>query len=191
MAIKDDFAKLPWFAQILIFIGIAIILIVLCKYLLINDMENTIAANKNELSRLQIDIQKGRESKARTEQFKQELNRIEIQLEFLKKILPEKEELADLYTKIQERASHYGLQVVAFRPSNSSDKQYYIEYPIDVSLNSEYHSLAKFFEEVGRLQRIVNIGSISVKAKIFKDKQEFTLEAKIIASTYTYKETQE
>lgn len=119
------------------------------------------------------------------------MNRIEIQLEFLKKILPEKEELADLYTKIQERASHFGLQVVAFKPGAAAEKEFYTEYPIDVNLNSEYHSLAKFFEEIGHLQRIVNITTISLHGRQVKEKLEFTLDAKIIASTYTYKESKE
>lgn len=147
MSLKDDFAKLPWIGQLAIFVVIALAVIAIGYYFFITKIETKIAQNKAELSSLQIEIQKGRESKARTEQFKQELNRIEIQLEFLKKILPEKEELADLYTKIQERASHFGLQVVLFKPGAAAEKEFYTEYPIDVNLNSEYHSLAKFFEE--------------------------------------------
>ena len=191
MSLKDDFVKLPWIGQLAVFVVVALAIIAVGYYFFITKIEVKIAQNKQELSSLQIEIQKGRESKARTEQFKQELNRIEIQLEFLKKILPEKEELSDLYTKIQERASHFGLQVVAFKPGNSAEKEFYTEWPIDVSLNSEYHSLAKFFEEIGHLQRIVNITMISLRGKQMKEKPEFTLEAKIIASTYTYKESKE
>ena len=191
MGVLDDFKKLPWFGQLLIFIVVAIAIVLVGYYLFITKMEQEIVRNKTELSTLQIDIQKGRESKARTEQFKQELKRIEVQLEFLRKILPEKEELADLYTKIQERASHFGLQVVSFKPGNAQEKEFYTEYPIDVSLNSDFHSLAKFFEEIGHLQRIVNISTIVMAGKTIKDKQEFTLEARIVASTYTYKESKE
>ncbi len=191
MTIKDEFMKFPWFGQLLIFIAIAIVIIGLVYYLSIKDMKTKTLANKNEWSRLQIDIQKGRENKQRTEQFKQELQRIEAQLNFLKKILPEKEELADLYTKIQERASHFGLRVVMFKPAKEADKQYYTEYPIDITLNSGYHGLAKFFEDVGKLQRIVNISNISLQARTVKDKTDYTLEGKIVASTYTYKETPE
>jgi type IV pilus assembly protein PilO len=191
MSLKDDFVKLPWIGQLLIFIAIAIAIVVLGYYLIITDMEKQINSNNTQLSALQIDIQKGRESKARTEQFQQELKRIELQLEFLRKILPEKEELADLYTKIQERASHFGLQVTSFKPGAAVDREFFTEYPIDVAMNSEYHSLAKFFEEIGHLQRIVNISQIQLRGKTFKDKPEFTLEARIIASTYTYKESKE
>jgi type IV pilus assembly protein PilO len=192
MSLKDDFAKWPWFAQLLVFVGIAIVIIVLVYFFSIKDMKRSIIAYNSEWSKLQIDIAKGRENKQRTEQFKQELQRIEAQLNFLKKILPEKEELADLYTKIQERASHFGLKVIMFKPApKPNDKQYYVEYPIDITLNSDYHGLAKFFEDIGKLQRIVNVNDISLQGKTFKDKPEYTLEGKIVAATYTYKETEE
>ena len=147
MALKDDFMKLPWFGQLLIFLGIALAIVLLSYYLVTKDLKAKTIANNIEYDRLQQDIRKGRENKRRTEQFMQESRRIEAQLNFLKKILPEKEELADLYTKIQERASHFGLKVVLFKPSKEVDRQYYIEYPIDITLNSEYHGLAKFFGE--------------------------------------------
>ena len=83
MALLDDFKKLPWFGQLLIFIVIAIAIVLVGYYLFITKMEQEIVRNKTDLSALQIEIQKGRESKARTEQFKQELKRIEVQLEFL------------------------------------------------------------------------------------------------------------
>lgn len=189
MALKDDFMKLPWFGQLLVFVGIALAIILVSYYLVVKDLKTKTIVNNNEWGRLQTEISKGRENKRRTEQFMQESQRIEAQLNFLKRILPEKEELADLYTKIQERASHFGLKVVLFKPGKEVDRQYYVEYPIDITLNSEYHGLAKFFEDIGRLQRIVNISNINMQARTFKDKPEFSLEGKIVAATYTYKET--
>lgn len=188
MGVKEDIKKLPWMAQIGLFVGIAIAIIIISKYLFINKIQMRIDAAKAELSNLQMEIQKGRESKARTEQFQQEIKRIETQLEFLKKILPEKEEISDLYSKIQEQGTRFGLQISNFQPRGSSEKEFYSEYPIDLDINGEYHSLAKFFEEIGHLQRIVNISSFTAKAASFKNKPEYTLTAKLQASTYTYKE---
>ncbi len=188
MGVKDDIKKLPWLAQIGLFVGLAIAIIIISKIMFINKIQQRIIASKAELSNLQMEIQKGRESKARTEQFQQEIKRIETQLDFLKKILPEKEEISDLYQKIQEQGTRFGLQIANFQPRGSAEKEFYTEYPIDLDINGEYHSLAKFFEEIGHLQRIVNIYSFSVKSAIFKNKPEYTLAAKLQASTYTYKE---
>ena len=42
-------------------------------------------------------------------------------------------------------------------------KNIYDEWPISMTLNGNYHILAKFFERIGKLYRIINVNDFTVK----------------------------
>ena len=47
-------------------------------------------------------------------------------------------------------------------PSGEVREQFYTTVPVQLSLNGRYHELAKFFYNVSRLQRAINMESISI-----------------------------
>ena len=50
---------------------------------------------------------------------------------------------------------------------------FYAEVPIDLSITGEYHNIARFFDMLATLPRIVNMGSINVK--VAKDSMDATV----------------
>lgn len=77
--------------------------------------------------------------------------------------LPDKKEIPDLLQSISDLAVDAGLEISLFKPRPEVFKDFYAEVPVSVSVEGTYHQIATFFDEVGRLQRIVNISEIGMK----------------------------
>jgi type IV pilus assembly protein PilO len=187
MAIQDTVKSWPWYGQAALFAVIAGALFYLGHWQLIEPLNKKIEGLNNEREALIDDIKKGETAKARAIEFEAELKRLEHQLESLKKILPETEEIADLYSRIQQEGTELGLIITAFRPGTRTPQQYYEEWPINMSVAGNYHILAKFFERIGKLYRIINVRDITIVA-YSNPRNTNTLTATCVATTFIYKE---
>ena len=187
MAIQDTVKSWPWYGQAALFLVIAGALFYLGHWQLIEPINLKIEGLNNEREALIDEIKKGETAKARAIEFEAELKRLEHQLESLKKILPESEEIADLYSRIQQEGTELGLIITQFKPGARTPQQYYEEWPINMSLAGNYHILAKFFERIGKLYRIINVRDIAVQAYT-NPKSTNTLTATCVATTFIYKE---
>lgn len=187
MAIQDTVKSWPWYGQAALFAVIGAALFYLGHWQLIEPLNTRIESLNNEREALVDEIKKGETAKARAIEFEAELKRLEHQLESLKKILPETEEIADLYSRIQQEGTELGLIITTFKPGTRTPQQYYEEWPINMNLAGNYHILAKFFERIGKLYRIINVRDITVNAYT-NPKSTNTLTAQCVATTFIYKE---
>jgi Tfp pilus assembly protein PilO len=188
MAIQDTVKSWPWYGQAALFVVIGAALFYLGHWQLIEPINKKITELNNEREQLIQEINRGETAKARAIEFEAELKRLEHQLESLKKILPETEEIADLYSRIQQEGTELGLTITTFRPSAHVPKEYYEEWPINISLSGNYHILAKFYERIGKLYRIINVRDIRIRTYT-NPRSSNTLTADCVATTFIYKET--
>jgi type IV pilus assembly protein PilO len=77
--------------------------------------------------------------------------------------LPEKGEIAELLSKISAKAQQVGLDVLLFRPRPENFQDFYAEVPVDITVKGSFHNTVSFFDEVGRMDRLVNIDNIGFK----------------------------
>jgi len=188
MAIGDSVKSWPWYGQAALFLLIGAGLFYVGQRMLINPINEEMTRLSIEKEELIAEINKGETLKARFIEFEAELKRLETQLDSLKKILPSTEEIADLYSRIQQEGTELGLSVAYFKPGNHVPKEYYDEWPISMTLDGNYHILAKFFERIGKLYRIINVNDFSVKNITSKTNTSNTIQATCIATTFIYKE---
>lgn len=186
MALQDTIKSWPWYGQAALFVGIGAVLFYLGHWQLIEPMNQQIASLNSERESLIQEINRGETAKARAIEFEAELKRLEHQLESLKKILPETEEIADLYSRIQQEGTELGLTITAFRPGNHVPKEYYEEWPIAITISGSYHILAKFFERLGKLYRVINVNDVQIRA-VGRPTGE-TVNVQCVATTFIYKE---
>src|SRR5262249_52684481 len=76
---------------------------------------------------------------------------------------PDQKEIPDLLMNISNKARESGLDILTFRPKAEAPQDFYAEIPVDVSVRGGFHNLVSFFDEVGRLNRLVNINNIDMK----------------------------
>ena len=77
--------------------------------------------------------------------------------------LPDKKEIPELLSTIAAKARQAGLDVVLFRPRPEAFQEFYAEIPVDITVKGSFHNTASFFDEVGRMNRLVNVDNIGFK----------------------------
>jgi type IV pilus assembly protein PilO len=138
-----------------------------------------------QLNTLREEIRKLEAVAAKLEEFRAKVNQLEAQLETLKRFLPPEKETPDLMRKVEYLARQSNLIVRAFKPAATLNKDYYQEWPIAIDVEGNYHNLALFFDRVGRLPRLVNVGNVRVRSQP-KQTANNTVTANCTATTYVY-----
>ena len=67
-----------------------------------------------------------------------------------------------LLTDVTSLGKNAGLEFKAFRPQDEVRRDFYAEVPIAVVFEGRFHDIARFFDLVSKLPRIVNMGSIQM-----------------------------
>ena len=55
------------------------------------------------------------------------------------------------------------MEIVLFRPRNETFQEFYAEDPVDIVVRGAFHNAVGFFDNVGKLNRIVNIDNIEFR----------------------------
>jgi Tfp pilus assembly protein PilO len=177
--------KLPWYGQILLFAIIGGGGIFAYHYFFGSNLREQLRSKEAQLAREHQEIAKGRAAEKRIVEFRAELAELEARFETLKTVLPEQRDVADMLRRIQMLATQSSLVVKAFRPQAVASKQLHQEWPMTIELDGTYHSLARFFDQVSKVPRIINVGGISIKAKPEQDTTDgTTITALCTATTF-------
>lgn len=99
--------------------------------------------------------------------------------------LPDSKEIPDLLSSISSAGRDSGLDVLLFRQRQEQLKDFYAEVPVDVSVRGNYHEVATFFDRVGQLDRIVNVGDIVMQSPK-REGDEMVVETLLSATTFRF-----
>ena len=80
----------------------------------------------------------------------------------LSKILPATTESAAFLSAVQNVANVAGVNLKAWTPQAEVPQKFYAKVPMKLELSGRYHQIAKFFYNVGQLERIINMEDISI-----------------------------
>ena len=130
----------------------------------VKKQEPEIAALTARHTELQAKIQEGRAAEQKLPQFREEVQRLQVDLDKLLRILPARRNTPDLLRRIRALAEQGDFDLKTFTPGNFLDRDFYSEWPIAISLDGSYHNLASFFDRVGRFSRIINIENLEISA---------------------------
>jgi type IV pilus assembly protein PilO len=121
-------------------------------------------------------------------EFQREVQALEARLETLKRILPPEKEMPDLMRRVQYLAAQSSLQIKKFNPAPPVQKDFYQEIPVNLDLEGTYHNLGAFLDRISRMSRLVNMGTIQIKAQQ-KPTISNTIVTSAVATTYVYQDT--
>ena len=175
--------KLPWYAQVGAFVALAGVGCGLFYFYYEQPVRADIASRETQLAALHGDITKGLSTAKKLPEFRQQVGDIEGRLAYLKAILPEEKDAADLLNRMQTVAAQSNMTIKGFKPAPTVTKQLHAEWPITLELEGTYHNLAIFFDRVGKFTRIVNISGLDVKGRERPDGNG-TITATCVATTF-------
>ncbi|NTV93807.1 MAG: type 4a pilus biogenesis protein PilO [Thiobacillus sp.] len=96
------------------------------------------------------------------EAYKQRLADTEKALSALLKQLPNKSEMDNLLTDVNQIGIGRGLEFDLFRPGNETRADFYATLPVTIKVNGGYHDLGNFVSDIAKLSRVVTIHDINL-----------------------------
>ncbi|HEX7233309.1 MAG TPA: type 4a pilus biogenesis protein PilO [Candidatus Binatia bacterium] len=128
------------------------------------------APKADEIAKLADSVEIARNEKtvktqkaANISRLRQDLQRLDAELKNAIAQLPEKRQIPELLSSISSKAQQSGLEVMLFRPRAEHYQEFYAEVPVDITVKGNFHNTVSFFDEVGRMDRLVNIDNIGFK----------------------------
>lgn len=116
--------------------------------------------------------------------FEEEIAALEEELGVALLQLPNQKQLEVLLTDISNLGKTAGVEIKSFQREAELVHDFYAEVPIAIELEGEFHDIAKFFELVSKLPRIVNLGSIAMSVAA---DNEFETRVKVKGTATTFR----
>ena len=172
--------------RIIISVGSFVVIAGIFIYFLYLPKFEKISSLKKQLTDLEQKLSTAKRNAADLKKFQAKMKEAEAQFNMAMKKLPETKEIPSLLTAISDSGQQVGLEFLLFEPKKEKKKEFYAEIPVAMSLRGDYHNLAIFFDQVARLNRIVNITNIQMTRAKGKGKAAGELLAKCTAVTYKF-----
>lgn len=165
MAINLSLSKLPWYGQIGAFLALSLAAAGVFWNWYAAPAQAALEIRRAELTRIRGDIARGLATARRLPEFRAEVAELETQLERLRTVLPEEQDVGDLLDRVNAMATQSNLTIRGFTPQAVARRQLHAEWPIGLQLEGTYHDLGAFLERVSKFPRIINVGNIKIRAR--------------------------
>ncbi|MBV8205187.1 MAG: type 4a pilus biogenesis protein PilO, partial [Acidobacteria bacterium] len=93
---------------------------------------------------------------------KRQIAMLQEQLEIQKRIVPDEKEADQFMRLMQDTAALAGIEVRRYTAKPAAAKEFFTEAPFEVELDGSYYNMLAFFERVGKLERIINVGELKI-----------------------------
>jgi type IV pilus assembly protein PilO len=184
VALELKLEEKKWQTALAIGLVIGALLAGAVHYGWIRKVNEDITKKQAELKGLQEEIAKGRAAERKLSQFREEVKRLELELSKLLQILPSSRNTEELIKRIETLTRQGDFTLKRFTPGEPANKEFYAEYPIDISLDGTYHNLALFFDRMSRFSRIINVEDLKIASvETIPGK---SISAQFVAKTFIY-----
>jgi len=95
--------------------------------------------------------------------FEAEVAGLQRDLDLALKQLPNRKQFEDLLQDISTAGKKVGVSLKSIDRSKEINRNFYAEVPFKLEIEGSYHDLARFFEMLANLPRIVNIGALDIQ----------------------------
>jgi type IV pilus assembly protein PilO len=180
---QSSFATLPAGAKV--FVLFAMLALISAGYYLGIHMgleqETEEASRRHEV--LQNDLNQARERQKEYLRLREELAAREAQDRQNLRILPDTAEIPAFLDDLNRLAELSGLRVGTVSPRPELSEQFFVRVPVALNIGGKFHQLAKFFYNISRLERAINMENISLTQPT-KDGDDIVLSVSVLATTF-------
>lgn len=181
-----DYDALPPVKKYLLLFAPSVLIIALALVLLILPQYEEVEKLDKDLAQQRTQIADAKQKAARLDKLVADNERLKKRLEELQYQLPQENEISSLLRMVSEKAIESGLVITTWKPGgrtvHSSQEVY--EIPAEVNMSGSYHNLGKFYSELTKLSRIVNLARFSMDVR-GQQRGTADLNIKLAATTYS------
>ncbi len=184
------FAKLPVWGQIAVVVAMCAGLVFLTfkSYPNFLEMQAKIDGKQEELEKLQREIEVGRQAAKKRAELEKLIAQKDIELAGLRRILPTDPETGRLIKWLESQASRFNLGIKSLSEATIKQEEFYKEYTYSMDIVGNYHDLGRFFDVIGKHDRIVNIRNVRINKNTGPDSRSRSISSSFSALTFVYKE---
>jgi type IV pilus assembly protein PilO len=132
---------------------------------------------------LQNDLNQARERQKEYLKLREELANREALDRQNMRVLPETAEIPAFLDDLNRLAELSGLRVGQVNPRPEKSEQFFVRVPVSLSIDGKFHQLAKFFYNISRLERAINMENISL-TQPRDEAGEINLSVSVLATTF-------
>jgi len=99
------------------------------------------------------------------------------------RVLPETAEIPAFLDDLNRLAELSGLRVANVGPKQEASEQFFVRVPVSLNIAGKFHQLTKFFYNVSRLERAINMENISLTQPT-KDGEDVIMNVSVLATTF-------
>lgn len=164
--------------------GGAVVLVAVAYYFLFHSgVEDSLVATRATGVTLNADLSKARTAEQAYQKDLAELADREQRQKELNQILPATTEYPAFLSAVQSAANVSGVSLAAWTPREKVPEKYYAKVPMKVELTGKFVQIARFFYNVGQLDRIINMENISMTDPKLVD-NEVVLKTEALATAF-------
>lgn len=145
---------------------------------------------QGKLDSIKTQIQETKKIADNLPKFKDDYEKLNMELEGALTELPNQKEIPALLTGITSIGKGAGLDFLSFKPKAEEPKDFYAAVPVDIVVSGSFHNVANFFVAVGNMPRIVNINNV-----VFSDIKDVDgrtlLKVSCLATTFRFLDKKE
>jgi type IV pilus assembly protein PilO len=179
----------PWWVGAAVGAVLMIIIVYAAKAYVVDPVDEQIRGAEAQIAELDKKIEQGRAAERKLPQFREEVKRLELELEKLRRILPSSRNTEEIIKKIKSLVDQgdFTLRKLTFpHLGGASGSDPYAEWPISVSIEGRYHNLAILFNRLSNFSRIINVEQVTISA--LGSQTDKTISTDFIAKTFVYVE---
>lgn len=155
-----------------------------------SDMEDSLMLAQQSGIKLTGELNDAREAEKAYQKDLAELADREQRQKELNQILPATTEYPQFLSAVQSAANDSGVSLSAWTPRERVPEKYYARVPMKLELTGRFQQIARFFYNVGQLDRIINMENISMTDPRLVD-NEVVLKTEALATAFHVVETDE
>ena len=148
-----------------------------------SDVETHLVSAQAKGISLTEDLNKARAAEQAYQKDLAEMAEREQRQKELSQILPPTTEYPQFLSAVQSAANDSGVSLSAWTPRERVPDKYYARVPMKVELTGRFNQIARFFYNVGQLDRIINMENISMTDPKTVD-DEIVLKAEALATAF-------
>jgi type IV pilus assembly protein PilO len=148
-----------------------------------SEVEDGLTKARTANNTLNSDLSKARAAEQAYQKDLAELADREQRQKELNQILPATTEYPAFLSAVQSAANISGVSLAAWTPREKVPEKYYAKVPMKVELSGKFMQIARFFYNVGQLDRIINMENISMTDPKMVD-DEMVLRTEALATAF-------
>lgn len=167
------------------FIAMAVVILAIFYFAVIQSKNEEIGELQESHAKIRKEVEDNKRYAQKLPKLMAKMEKLDVILKEASKILPTKKEIPELLELVSNRGIQSGLEFVTFKPIAEVKQEFFSLVPVSLKVTGKFHEVLMFFDEISKLDRIVTIDNVNMRAG--SSKTGFTnLTVQCKATTYRF-----